>query len=112
MIFQGIKRSPDPKALIARLGHRETMVEPCYRTEDLIELGLTSTELRVLYAVDGRRTLYQLLSQRDVEPAVIARLLYAYQILQLVKVSNTPAAVDQEPIKITLSTAGDRLSST
>ena len=107
VIFQGIKRSPDPKALVARLGSRDTLVEPCYHTEDLIELGLTNAELQVLYSVDGHRTLYRLLSQREVEPAATARLLYAYHVLQLIKVTQVG---DQEPIKITFRTAGDRLS--
>jgi len=107
VIFQGIKRSPDPKALVARLGSRDTAVNPCYQTEDLIELGLTNAELQVLYSVDGHRTLYRLLSQRGVEPAATARLLYAYHVLQLIKV--TPVT-DQEPIKITIRTAGDRLT--
>lgn len=126
VIFQGIKRSPDPKALVARLGNRDTRVEPCYTTEDLIELGLTNAELKVLYSVDGHRSLYRLLSQREVEPATTARLLYAYHVLQLIKVTPVTLAVDpdvdaepipepmsetgQEPLKITLPTAGDRLS--
>lgn len=124
VIFQGIKRSPDPKALVARLGNRDTRVEPCYTTEDLIELGLTTAELKILYSVDGELSLYRLLSQRDTEPATTARLLYAYHVLQLIKVTpmsdelggegqgdGSGEGTSEHPIKITLSTAGDRLTS-
>ncbi|PYQ66570.1 MAG: hypothetical protein DMF53_03375 [Acidobacteria bacterium] len=36
VILQGIKRAPDAKALVARLGRKETVLEPCYKTEQLM----------------------------------------------------------------------------
>ncbi len=56
VILQGIKRAPDAKALVARLGRKETVLETCYKTEQLIELALDADEYKLLSLVDGRRT--------------------------------------------------------
>ena len=45
VILQGVKRAPDAKALVARLGRKETQFEPIWKTEDLIEIAMEEQEL-------------------------------------------------------------------
>ena len=84
VIFEGIKRAPDARALLARLGGRETVLEPCYRT-----------------------TLYDLCSSGPQSPGDNAKLLYAFTVLHLAR----PAGRGSEgkgPVKIRLESSGDR----
>ena len=85
VILQGIKGAPDAKALVARLGRRETLFEPCCRTEDLIEAALDRDEYRLLALVDGKRTLYEICSQGPLSAADNGKILYAFQVLQLIR---------------------------
>ncbi|HEX4965631.1 MAG TPA: DUF4388 domain-containing protein [Thermoanaerobaculia bacterium] len=116
VILQGIKRAPDAKTLVARLGRKETVFEPCYKTEQLIELALDANEYKLLSLVDGRRTLYDICTQGPHSAAENGKVLYAFQILQLVR-CLAPAAAPPEPqreeskaIKIRFKTHGDKFS--
>ena len=94
VIFEGIKRAPDARALLARLGGRETVLEPCYR------YGFLSQ-------VDGKTTLYDLCSSGPQSPGDNAKLLYAFTVLHLAR----PAGRGSEgkgPVKIRLESSGDR----
>lgn len=117
VILQGIKRAPDAKALVARLGRKETVLEPCYKTEQLVELALDSDEYRLLTLVDGRRTLYDVCTLGPHSASENAKVLYAFQILQLLRPAGAPApeARREEPagtgaIKIRFKTQGDKFS--
>lgn len=117
VILQGIKRAPDAKTLVARLGRKETVLEPCHRTEQLIELALDGDEHRLLSLVDGRRTLFEICTQGPHSAAENAKLLYAFQILQLVRgaaAGPAPAEKRREEstgaIKIRFKTQGDGFS--
>ncbi len=106
MIFEGIKRAPDAKALLARLGGRDTLLEPCYRAEELIEVGLDEAEYGFLAQVDGKPTLYDLCSSGPQSPSDNAKLLYAFKVLHLVR----PVGLHRNgagPVKIRLKTSGD-----
>jgi uncharacterized protein DUF4388 len=87
VILQGIKRAPNAKALVARLGRKETVFEPCYRIEDLIELALDAEEYRLLNLVDGRRTLFEVCTQGPCGAAENGKMMYAFQVLQLIRTS-------------------------
>jgi Domain of unknown function (DUF4388) len=122
VILQGIKRAPDAKTLVARLGRKETLFEACYRTEQLIELALDADEYRLLSLIDGRRTLYDICTQGPRSAAENGKLLYAFQILQLIRAAGAAASpppegkVQQEgtagtgAIKIRFKTQGDKYS--
>jgi len=121
VILQGIKRAPDAKTLVARLGRKETVLEPCYKTEQLIELALDGDEYRLLSLVDGRRTLFDICTQGPHGAAESAKVLYAFQILQLVRgaAAVAPGLPAPEPrregeatgaIKIRFKTQGDKFS--
>ena len=85
VILQGIKRAPSAKTLVARLGRKETVLEPCYRVEELIELAIDADEFRLLGLVDGRRTLYEICTQGPHSAAENGKVLYAFQVLQLIR---------------------------
>jgi hypothetical protein len=123
VILQGIKRAPDAKTLVARLGRKETVLEPCYKPEQLIELALDGDEYRVLSLVDGKRSLFDICTQGPHSAADNAKVLYAFQILQLVRVPSAAGAAPPESwrdegagaagtgaIKIRFKTQGDKFS--
>ena len=85
VILQGIKRAPDAKALVARLGRKETVFVPTWATEALIEVALNADELTLLRLIDGRRSLYELCTTGPFTPAENARMIYAFHVLRLMK---------------------------
>lgn len=95
VILEGVKRAPDAKAMVARLGRKETVFEPTWRTEDLIEVAMQEPELALLRLVDGRRSLYDVCTRGPFSPAENARLIYAYHVLRLIRrrVADRPGVV-------------------
>lgn len=102
VIIKGIKQAPDAKPLLARLGHRDTVMEPSFEYEDLIETGLDKQDFRLLRSVDGKKSLYELCSQGPEAPAQVAKMLYAFQVLHLVNAREQEAARKDGPLKIKL----------
>ncbi|MGE5233640.1 MAG: DUF4388 domain-containing protein [Acidobacteriota bacterium] len=102
VIVQGIRRAPSAKSLVARLGSRETMFEPAYRVEDLIEIGLEGPEYQLLNMVNGRRSLYDLCLQGPLSQSENAKLLYAFFVLQLIRRAESSGG-----IKIRLKAEGE-----
>ena len=94
-------RAPWPPAW----GARDTIFEPSFRTEDLIEIGLDKDEYELLRRVDGRRGFMELCSAGPGHPAEAARLLYGFHVLQLIRRTGREAGV----VKIKLKTEGDEL---
>lgn len=102
-VVEGVQRAGNAKALLQRLGRKETLFEPSFRTEDLIELELAADEFRLLGMINGQRTLYELCTGGVLAPAEGAKLLYALKVLQLIRrVGESSGA-----IKIRLRTEGD-----
>jgi len=118
VILQGIKRAPNAKALVSRLGRKETVFEPCYRMEDLIELALDADEYRLLRLVDGKRSLFEVCTQGPHGAAENGKIMYAFQVLQLIRGVNAAAdperreeraaAMSTGAIKIRFKTQGDK----
>ena len=96
--LQGIRRAPDAKTMVSRLGRKETLLEPCFKSEQLIELGLDEDEYRLLKLVDGKRTLYEVCVQGPRGAAENGKMLYAFHILQLIRIAQ-PASGQQEPAR-------------
>jgi hypothetical protein len=114
VILRGIKGAPDAKALVARLGRRDTVFALACRTEDLIEGALDRDEYRLLTLVDGRRTLYEICSEGPLAAAENGKILYAFHVLQLIRrvadATEESAKVPEEPsgaIKIRFRTESD-----
>jgi len=95
VILQGIKRAPNARALVARLGTRETAFAPSWDTETLIEAGLDPEEYKLLELVDGRRSLYEVCTEGPFSAADNAKLIYAFHVLRLI--GRSPAAESAEP---------------
>ncbi|MGH9464181.1 MAG: DUF4388 domain-containing protein [Thermoanaerobaculia bacterium] len=87
VIVGGIRKALAPAPLLARLGGRYTVLEPCYRLEDVVEVGLAADEFRLLTMVDGTRTLYDLCTEGPCGPHDNARLLWAFRVLELVRLA-------------------------
>jgi hypothetical protein len=85
VILHGIKRAPNAKQLVARLGRKETVFEPCYEVEDLIEIAIDADEYSLLQLVDGSRSLFEICTQGPHSPAENGKVLYAFQVLQLIR---------------------------
>jgi hypothetical protein len=103
VIIQGVRRMPDAKALVARLGTKTTIF---VRTDKTIEeLTLDEDERRLLEGADGKRSLYDLINTPPLPPGMNARILYAFVALQLI------AAKTQERVKVRIRTEGDTYSS-
>lgn len=117
VILQGIKRAPNAKAMIVRLGRKETVFAPCYRTEELIESALDAADLALLALVNGKRTLYDICAEGPHAAADNGKVLYAFQVLRLIRGLAPGEELPQEPkpreesggaIKIRFKTEGDR----
>jgi len=105
VIVQGIKQAPDAKTLLARLGDRDTIMEPSFQYEDLIETGLGQQDFKILRSVDGKKTLYELCSQGPEAPAQVAKLLYAFKVLRLVRTREKQESRKAGPLKIKLGSS-------
>ena len=102
VIVEGIKQAPDARPLLARLGEKDTILEPCFDYEDLIETGLDREEFSLLRSVDGKKSLYELCSQGPEAPGQVAKMLYAFQVLHLVRVRKPIETQRDGPVKIRL----------
>lgn len=85
VIVQGVKKIPDARSLVSRLGKRSSVFKPTYCTEDLVEVALDTDEYALLRLVDGRRTLYEICTAGPFGVSENARLLYAFNILRLIE---------------------------
>ena len=83
--IDGIKRESDVRPLIARIGGRETRLEPCYSVENTVEHGLDAEDYELLTMIDSKRTLFELCSDGPRMGKDNARMLYAFCVLGLVR---------------------------
>jgi hypothetical protein len=119
VILHGIKRAPNAKAMVARLGRKETVFEACYQAEELIEIAMDADEFGLLQLVDGRRSLFEVCTQGPHSAAENGKVLYAFQVLQLIRrVGSEPpkppvhsgGREETGAIKIRFKTQGDKYS--
>jgi hypothetical protein len=100
-VMQGIRKITEPKRLIARVGSKGTILERV-PDGDGSDLKLDPQESEFLDTVDGKRTLFELVSAGPLSPAQGARLLYAFRLLGLVR----PRA--KKPMKVQFRTMGEK----
>jgi hypothetical protein len=98
-ILQGVRRMPDARALVARLGIKTTVFE---RTEDEIDFVLKPEEQTLLDAVNGKKVLVELVATPPLAQADNAKILYAFFALGLIAVRAS------RQIKVQLKTDGER----
>jgi hypothetical protein len=81
-VLRGVRRMPDARALLARIGTKATILEP---SELRPEFALSAEEQAMFDAVDGRRTLIDLVNLSPGNPSDNARLLYGLFVLGLIQ---------------------------
>jgi len=81
-ILHGVRRMPDARTLVARLGTKATVFE---RTGETVEeLTLNQDEQHLLDSVDGKHALVDLVNIPPLAASENARVLYAFHALQLI----------------------------
>ena len=81
-ILHGVRRMPDARALVARLGTKATVFE---RTHIAVEeVTLNEDEQRLLDKVDGKHALVDLVNTPPLTGGENARIIYAFHALQLI----------------------------
>lgn len=83
-ILEGIKHVKDAPRLVKLLGPSWTVFDPCWKPEDLTNVGLASGEMKLLQYVDGLKTLKDLVVLGPGDPAYNAKLMYAFFVLRLI----------------------------
>jgi hypothetical protein len=100
-VMQGMRRTSEPKRLIARVGSKGTVLERV-PSGDGSDLKLDPQEGAFLETVDGKRSIFELVSAGPLSPAQGARLLYAFRLLGLVRPRET------KPMKVQFRTLGEK----
>ena len=85
VILEGIRQAPDAKRFLGRIGQRETVLECCYEPNELIETGMNHGDFQILRTVDGKKSLYELCSLGPRSAADIAKVLYTFLVLNLIR---------------------------
>ena len=83
-IADGIRRMPDPKRVVSRLGPSWTIFERGEVGAGASGVSWSEGELRLLSLVDGRRSLRDLITAGPGDVSTNARLVYAFWVLHLV----------------------------
>jgi uncharacterized protein DUF4388 len=98
-VMRGVRRMPDARALLARMGTRTTLLD---RTKEEVEgLTLTADEEALVAAANGKTPLPDLVNAGPNPPADNARVLYGLFVLGLV------APKERLKIQLKSSRAGD-----
>lgn len=97
-ILRGVRQMPDARGIVARLGSRTTLFERTVPELDPPELD--ADEARLYDAVDGKRSLGDLVSLPPLSSGDNARILYAFLLLGMIA-PRTP-----RPITVQIKTDG------
>jgi hypothetical protein len=100
-VLEGVKRIPDAKKLAARLGARTAVYSASGKPGDAEAAGLSAEEMALLKRVNGRTSLFDLITREPGTQIGNARLLYAFSVLNLIT-RKAPGL-----IKIQWKTKGD-----
>jgi hypothetical protein len=83
-IADGIRRLPDPRRLVSRLGPSWTVFERGEVQAGASGVSWSEGELKLLSLMDGRRSLRDLITAGSGDVSTNARLVYAFWVLHLV----------------------------
>ena len=84
-IVDGIRRMPDPRRCVARLGPSWTLFDRAEAPPETRDVAFTAAEISLLASVDGRRTLRDLITMGPGDLGSNAKLLYAFWVLRLIE---------------------------
>jgi Domain of unknown function (DUF4388) len=100
-VLQGVRRMPDPRALVSRLGTKATIVA---RNPEIDPgpFALTDDEQKVYDAVTGKVTLMDLINHGPLAAGDNARILYGLYALQMISLKQP------KQVKVQLKTDGSK----
>ena len=99
-IKDGLRRTGSGPELLRRVGSGDTVLEPAYDVEAMIELALRPRECELLSLVDGQRTLDEICDAGPFALDVNQRLLYAYEVLKFVRQKGEDSSAGSTHIEI------------
>lgn len=91
-IVDGIRRMPDPRRCVSRLGPSWTIFERAEAPPEARDVSFTAAEVTLLSQVDGRRTLRDLITMGPGDLGANAKLLYAFWVLRLIARRDLPTS--------------------
>ena len=103
-IFEGVKQINDTKKLVARLGTKTVVYGPSWELKEVVALRLNPDEMKLLQMMDGKKSLYELITKGPMPQAENAKLLYAFSVLKLIEKKSDGM------IKIQWKTTGDEFT--
>lgn len=83
-IVDGIRRMPDPRRCVSRLGPSWTIFERAEAPPEVSDVAFTPAEIALLSQVDGQRSLRDLITIGPGDLGSNAKLLYAFWVLRLI----------------------------
>lgn len=83
-ILDGIRRMPDPRRCVSRLGPSWTLFDRAEAPPETRDVAFTPAEVALLAQVDGRRTLRDLITMGPGDLGANAKLVYAFWVLRLI----------------------------
>lgn len=101
-IFEGIKKIKNPKRCLQRLGNKTAIYESVFELKDILGLSLNPEETKLLQMVDGKKSLYEIITKGPLSQGMNARILYAFFVLHLISKKSDGL------IKIQWKTEGDK----
>lgn len=104
-ILEGVKAMWDAKRILARLGTKTTLYAPIFDLKDVFSMRLEAPEMKLLQMVDGRKSVYELVTKGPLTQPLNAKLLYVFMVLKLIEKKSDGV------IKIQWKTTGDVYSS-
>ncbi len=105
MIYEGIRDRVSTTAALNRLGRLDIAYKQSWNGEDLIDIGLTGEEFALLQALDGKRTLREIVGLDNEKTDLQIRLVYAFYVLKLARPVDPS---DRTQVTIRLQTTGDK----
>ena len=91
-ILDGIRRMPDPRRCVSRLGPSWSQFERAEAPPETRDVTFTPSEVMLLSHVDGRRTLRDLITMGPGDLGANAKLLYAFWVLRLITRRDTQSS--------------------
>ena len=91
-IADGIRRLPDPRRVVSRLGPSWTVFARGEVPAEASGVAWGEGELKLLSLVDGRRTLRDLITAGPDDVSMSAKLVYAFWVLHLVTRRDVPTS--------------------
>ncbi|MGA7989805.1 MAG: DUF4388 domain-containing protein [Thermoanaerobaculia bacterium] len=91
-VVDGIRRMPDPRRCVSRLGPSWTIFERAEQPPETRDVAFTPAEATLLSQVDGQRSLRDLITMGPGDLGANAKLVYAFWVLRLITRREIPSS--------------------